>query len=124
LDTHTISNAELQQVLSLFKDVAEGWTGGPWTWDGRFAVPVSIVRPPFTDIALDHLRAVMPFEFDSTAHSHLPDQLASVCARSGGLRPGQLAFCDTVHPAGGLRYCLWWPWNSGGTASLRIGLTG
>ena len=122
MNTATITDTELQRTLGVFSDVVDGWPGGTWTWDARFGVPVAVVRGADLDEALGHVRAVMPFEFTSESQAHLPERLAAIVARSGGLRPGQLAFCDTVH-AGSMRFLLWWPWNNGSAASLRAGIT-
>ncbi|MFT5433293.1 MAG: hypothetical protein ACI9OJ_003998 [Myxococcota bacterium] len=121
MDTLTFINADLQRTLSVFDDLVRTWPGGPWTWDGRFSVPVSIVREPELEHALSVVRTIMPYEFDSQAREHLPDSLASAIAARGGLRSGQLAFCDHINN-GSVRFCLWWPWNSGDAVSIRVGI--
>jgi hypothetical protein len=94
LDTLTFINADLQRTLSVFDDLVRTWPGGPWTWDGRFSVPVSIVRAPELEHALSVVRTI---------------------------RSGQLAFCDHINN-GSVRFCLWWPWNSGDAVSIRVGI--
>jgi hypothetical protein len=117
---HTTPNFDT--TLAAFPALAKRWPGGPWTWDERFSCSVAVVRDEACDEVLELLRSTTGTEVDGTNQDRMPEALARVVARTGGLRYGQRAFFDEL-PGGRVRFALWWPWGDASAVSVRIGIT-
>ena len=96
------------------------WPDLKWSWDGRLLTVVSSFGGEQVAQARAVTSRVLPQQFDSTSLASAPAPILSIIERSGGLRGNQLAFCGGA--AACMFFGLWWPWQGGGTVSLRVGL--
>ena len=104
-------------------EVKRTWPGGEWSWDSRFAAVASSFGTAIEAKARESAGFALPLIFTSQTIAAAPPALQALATKSGGLRAGQLLLAS--HPdAGVTAFGLWWPWGSGTTVTLRIGLDG
>lgn len=114
--------AALQAVGQLVPRVTADWPGSKWEWDGRLDCVLSTVAKASEGQARTALAAVLPRAWTADSLAAAPVLIKTICARSGGLLPQQLAFSADL-PEGVFAYALWWPWGSGANVSVRIGVS-
>ena len=103
--------------------LAKTWPGQGWTWDGRFAAFASTFGAAVQEKALAALTVALPGKWTSKTLGEAPEALRAICAKTGGLREGQLLFGGAAFGAV-TPYALWWPWSGGQTITLRLGFNG
>ncbi len=111
-----------QPLLDGLGRLRAAWPGGAWSWDPRFKCVSSSFGKELTDQAREAMVGVLDGEWSSDSINQAPDEIRTLAARFGGIRPGQLLFTGA---AGGERmhlFALWWPWGDGATVSLRVGV--
>jgi hypothetical protein len=114
--------AALQAVAQMVPRVTAGWPGSTWEWDGRLNSVLSTVAKASEEQARASLAAVLPQVWTASSLAEAPVLIRTICARTGGLLAGQLAFSGEL-PEGVFAYALWWPWGSGANVSVRIGVS-
>jgi hypothetical protein len=113
----------MQVLIDRLAELQRTWPSGTWSWDDRFLAVAATFRSDVSEQARASAVAALPHCFDSKTIADAPTLLRAVCARTGGLRTGQLLFAS--EPVGNVTaYGLWWPWSGGTTITLRIGLDG
>ncbi|MDB4959611.1 MAG: hypothetical protein JWO36_7180 [Myxococcales bacterium] len=95
------------------------WPGTAWSWDGRFATVGSSFALALEPQALASASRALPRSWDIKTLAEAPDALRALATRTGGLRAQQRLFAGEQDAL----YGLWWPWGSGTTITLRIGIT-
>jgi hypothetical protein len=108
----------LVERLTLLRD---SWPTPPWTWDGRFKT----IAASFSDELEPKARAsamhAFPRGWTVKSLDKAPAEMKAIAERTGGLRSGQrLLGGDELFAA--TLFGLWWPWGSGDTITLRIGI--
>jgi len=92
-----------------------------WKWDDWVGTILTEINVDNTETIRGILKKFFPFSWDSSTINTAPQLVQSLDERFGGLRPTQLLFsADPSQDA--VVFCAWWPWGSGSTISLRIGL--
>ena len=99
------------------------WPQRGWSYDNRVECVASSFSLVSAPSARDLINAILPHVWNSRTLTAAPASFRQIAERTGGVRASQLIFgADAV---GRLTpYGLWWPWEEGGTISLRIGLDG
>src|SRR5262245_750524 len=98
------------------------WPIREWSWDDRMEMVTSAFGKEHFAQSQGILEVALPHRFSRETIAGAPAELLAVVESSRGIRGNQLAFCG-----GGpdlMAFGLWWPWGSGDTVSLRIGLVG
>lgn len=103
--------------------LAKTWPGQGWTWDGRFSAFASTFGAAVEQKALAALSLALPGKWTPATLGEAPEALRAICAKTGGLRTGQLLFGGAAF-GGVTPYALWWPWSGGQTITLRLGFSG
>jgi hypothetical protein len=111
-----------QPLLDGLGRLRAAWPGTGWSWDPRFKSVSSSFGKEIEDRARESMAGVLDREWSSTSINQAPDEIRTLAARFGGIRPGQLLFTGEV--VGGTMHLfgLWWPWGDGATISLRVGV--
>jgi hypothetical protein len=68
------------------------------------------------------MAGVLDGEWSPDNINQAPDEIRTLAARFGGVRPGQLLFTGEVVGGRMHLFALWWPWGDGATISLRVGV--
>jgi len=110
----------LQALAALLPRVGANWSGSKWEWDDRLTCALSTVATTHQAQARAALTAVLPTVWTAATLGEAPPLIKQICARTGDLLPGQLAFGAEL-PEGVFAYALWWPWGNGANVSVRIG---
>jgi hypothetical protein len=111
-----------QPVLDKLTLLKNAWPGEPWTWDDRFTMLASSFAIGLEDKARASAALALPHSWDAKTLATAPGSLRELCEDAGGLRSGQRLLAGR---AGALVLIgLWWPWGSGQTVTLRLGLGG
>ena len=112
--------AVLERVQGACRELA-GCSSLSWEWDERFSAALAVTREPQHQEVLALLAARLPQVWDSGSIGEAPELIARLAAAWGGLRPGQrLHALDAA--ADPLLFAFWWPWGSGNTFSVRVGV--
>lgn len=112
-----------QLLLDRLVLLRDSWPNPPWSWDGRFHT----IAASFSDDQQPLVRAsamnAFPRGWTTKSLENAPPEMQAIAERTGGLRQGQrlLAGDELFAPK---LYGLWWPWGSGDTITLRIGIDG
>ena len=112
----TLEN-ELHDLAAAFRGILD------WKWDGRFGAVLAEFPLKIEASVLGVLDQYLVSRWDSTSIADAPETVKKVKGHLGGLMAGQILLLSSpdVEP---LVYCAWWPWGSGQTISIRIGLFG
>ena len=112
-----------QLLLDRLVLLRDSWPNPPWSWDARF----NTIAASFSDEQQPLVRAsamkAFPRGWTAKSLENAPPEMQAIADRTGGLRQGQrlLAGDELFAPK---LYGLWWPWGSGETITLRIGIDG
>jgi hypothetical protein len=99
------------------------WPQRGWSYDNRVECVASSFSLVSAPSARDLINDLLPHTWNSRTLPAAPPSFRLIAERTGGVRASQLIF--GADPVGRLiPYGLWWPWEEGGTISLRIGLEG
>jgi hypothetical protein len=92
-----------------------------WKWDGRFGTFLAEFPSEKKEWVQEILDRYLVNRWDSATIGEAPEIAQRVKGHLGGLMLGQMLLVSDpgVDP---LVYCAWWPWGSGQTISIRIGL--
>jgi len=110
----------LEALGALLPRIRKHWPESKWEWDGRLDCALSTVPKASEGEARTALTAVLPAVWTADTLGQAPLLIRQICARTGGLLPGQFVFSVEL-PEGVFAYALWWPWGSGANVSVRIG---
>ncbi len=100
---------------------AEGKEYFLWTWDDRFDTVISSVKDTNSKDAKTLLQKHMFGCWDYRQIHMAPHEIRRIAELIGGIGDGQIVFASDPDDAV-LAIGVWWPWSSGSTISLRIGL--
>lgn len=110
----------MDPVLDKLLLLKNAWPGEPWSWDDRFTMLASSFAVELADKALASAALALPYSWDVKTIATAPAGLREICEQTGGLRKSQRLLAGR---AGDLVLIgLWWPWGSGTTITLRLGL--
>src|SRR4051812_44995925 len=114
---------DFRRLLDSLTAMKRVWPGGAWSWDNRLAVLVSSFAATLESDARKSAAVALSAAFTKENLGEAAPALQAICTRTGGLRAGQLLLAGK--PVDGVTaYGLWWPWDSGQTITLRLGLEG
>ncbi len=109
----SVLHAPCEAIVSAAQGVLQ------WSFDGRFRASSAT----FATADQDSVRALLERGFvscwTSKTIARAPDRARELCAKTGGLRPGQLLFGANAE-SDPILFGLWWPWGNGTTISIRI----
>jgi hypothetical protein len=111
-----------QPLLDGLERLREAWPGTGWSWDPRFKCVTSSFGKEIADPARAAMAGVLDGEWSPDSINQAPDEIRTLAARFGGVRPGQLLFTGEVVGGRMHLFALWWPWGDGATISLRVGV--
>lgn len=114
--------AAVEALRGLLPRVRADWPGGKWEWEDRLNCALSTVARAHEAKARTAVTAVLPSVWTADTLGEAPPLIKQICARTGGLLPGQLVFGVEL-PEGVFAYALWWPWGSGANVSIRLGVS-
>jgi hypothetical protein len=114
--------AASQALSALLPRIGAGWPGAKWEWDGRLSCALSVVAKADEAKAQAALTAQLPVLWASDTLGGAPPVIKQICARTGGLLWRQTAFTAEL-PKAVFAYGLWWPWGSGASVSVRLGVS-
>lgn len=100
--------------------VKAGWPAGTWEWDAPFECALTTLKQDAEAQGRATLSANLPGAWTRKTLDKAPALAQQVCAQTGGLRGDQLIFTADLGDI--VAYALWWPWGSGSTFSIRIGV--
>lgn len=90
-----------------------------WSFDPRFRASAAT----FATADQESIRTLLERGFGSCWTSktiaQAPERARELCAKTGGLRPGQLLFGANAD-SDPILFGAWWPWGNGTTISIRI----
>ena len=92
-----------------------------WQWDGRFKTALAEFPIDRKAEVLGVLEKHLVRKWDASDVVEAPGAVREIVTSLGGLMSGQLLFLSDLEDDP-LVYCAWWPWSSGQTISIRIGL--
>jgi hypothetical protein len=92
-----------------------------WTWDDRFDTVISPVKEANSNEAKTLLKKHLFGYWDYRQIHMAPHEIRRIAELIGGIGDGQIVFASDPDEAV-LAIGVWWPWSSGSTISLRIGL--
>lgn len=107
-------------LLEALTPLQRTWPNPSWSWDDRFTMMMSSFAKDLELQARSSAANVLTYAWDWKTLPTAPAGLRRICEGTGGLRANQMLMAGK---AGGLVvYGLWWPWASGTTITLRLGL--
>lgn len=110
-------------IFAAFSRFRSSWPQRGWSYDNRVECVASSFSLVSAPSARELISAILPHVWTSRTLPTAPPSIRLIAERTGGVRASQLIF--GADPVGRLiPYGLWWPWEEGGTISLRIGLEG
>ena len=112
--------AAIEALRLLLPRLRTDWPGSKWEWDDRLNCALSTVAKASEAEARSKVTGVLPSVWTADTLGQAPALIKQICARTGGLLPGQAAFSVEL-PEGVFAYALWWPWGSGANVSIRLG---
>lgn len=114
-------SAPWQPVFDQLRELSESWPAPEWSWDTRLSMIASSFERAHEAAATTSAARALPQSWTSKTLDTAPAVLRALAERTGGLRAKQLLLGNDQH-AGIVIYGLWWPWGSGDTITLRIGI--
>jgi hypothetical protein len=115
--------SHLEPLFTAFSRFRATWPRRGWSFDNRFECVASSFPSDTAASARELIGQLLPHVWSSRTLPNAPPYFVQIAERTGGVRSSQLIFGGDA--AGHLvPYGLWWPWEEGGTISLRIGLDG
>ena len=113
----------LQPLFDRLAAIKSSFPTQQWTWDARFEMVAATFASKVEAQARASAALGLPDAWTPGTLAQAPAGPRAMCEDSGGLRPGQLLLSG-AEVAGVAPFGLWWPWGSGTTLTLRIGLAG
>jgi len=111
-----------QPLLDGLDRLREAWPWSSWSWDPRFKCVTSSFGKEIVERARAAMAGVLDGEWSTDSINQAPDEIRTLAARFGGVRPGQLLFTGEMVGGRMHLFALWWPWGDGATVSLRVGV--
>ena len=111
-----------QPLLDGLDRLREAWPGSSWSWDPRFKCVTSSFGKEIADRARAAMAGALDSEWSTDSINQAPDEIRTLAARFGGVRPGQLLYTGELVGGRMHLFALWWPWGDGATVSLRVGV--
>ncbi len=94
-----------------------------WQWEERYGVVFSEFRTDKQAMVRETLGRHLGREWPGTEIAMAPGTIQSLANSLGGMREGQkLLISDPEQER--MVFCAWWPWGSGETVTIRLGVYG
>ena len=111
--------AEIEKCcVAVVRDAAELLN---WEWDDNFGAALATFPVDKAPQAQAILETHFAWPWDHEAIADAPDGAVNVAEMLGGIRPAQRLY-TTGPEEDVIAYAAWWPWGTGETISVRIGL--
>ncbi|MDG1750567.1 MAG: hypothetical protein P8I03_02725 [Thalassotalea sp.] len=92
----------------------------PWKYEEKLAVMLSEFAQNKSDVVLEKLRNTLTDEWHSKTAKKLPKSIKEQLGDLAKLSKNQRILAVPAKDSSPALVALWWPWDHGGTYSLRI----
>jgi hypothetical protein len=92
----------------------------PWQYEDKMAVMLSEFAQNKSDVVFEKLQAVLTDEWHSKTVKKMPKELKSQLGDLAKLSKNQKILAVPAQDSRPAIVALWWPWDHGGTYSLRL----
>ncbi len=92
----------------------------PWKYEEKYHVMLSEFAQNKADVVLENLRQSLPDEWQGKQAKKLPAELKEQLGALAKLSKNQKILAVSADEHSPTIIALWWPWDHGGTYSLRI----